>query len=291
MKPLFQRISLALLLAIVPISQVAFAQSAKPATAKNSSWIAVQARTDKQQYAVGEPIKITLKATNIQSHDAYLKYSSGQRFELKLFRDGILRANVDSGKPIYTWSADKNFAMMVSHVKLKAGQSEIYNGEIGGEELTPGLYRLEAQLSNSSQISAPPAYFTVVCDVAGAPKATLRATTDKRVYKVGETVKVDFSIQNNANAPVTFDFNSGQTYDVFVLDAAAQPVWNWAANKRFAMAIRQVTLKANEKQNFSVEWDGRALPGREIKPGQYTVEAVYTANPTVHAVPVEIEIR
>ena len=263
--------------------------------AKSPSWIAVQARTDKPRYNVGEPIKVTIKATNIQSRDAYLKYSSGQRFDLKLFRDGILRANVDANKPIYTWSADKNFAMMVSHVKLKAGQSEIYNGEIGGEmgALTPGTYRLEAQLSNSSQISALPILFTVAADVAAvpAPHATLRATTDKRVYNVGETVKVNFSIQNNASAPVTFDFDSGQTYDVFVLDAAGQPVWTWAANKRFIMATRQVALKAHEQQDFAVEWDGHALPGREIAPGKYSVEAVYTANLAVHAAPVEIEIR
>ena len=295
MKPLFQRkIALALLLAIAPVSiaRVASAQTDKTANAKNSSWIRVQARTDKPRYAVGEPIKVTINATNIQSRDAYLKYSSGQRFELKLFNAGILRANTD--EPIYTWSADKNFMLTTSHIKLKSGQSETYQGEIGSEmgELKSGIYRLEAQLSNSSGIRATPVSF-VVQDVAGveAPKATLSATTDKSVYRVGETVKINFSIQNNANAPVQFDFNSGQTYDVYVRDAAGETVWNWGANKRFAMAIRQVELKANEKQEFSVEWDGSALPGREITPGKYTVEAVYTSNPTVKAAPVEIEIR
>ena len=295
MKPLFQcKLSLALLLAIAPISQIAFAQSAKAATAKSPSWIRVQASADKAQYNVGEPIKVTLKATNIQSRDAYLKYSSGQRFELELFKienqnfTSALRAPIE---PVYTWSADKNFAMMTSHIKLKSGQSEIYQGEIGSEmgELKPGRYRLEAQLSNSSQISAPSVSF-VIAGVK-APKATLSATTDKSVYSVGETVKVNFSIQNNASAPVSFDFNSGQTYDVYVRDAAGEMVWSWAANKRFIMSIRQVELKADEKQDFSVEWDGRALPGREIEPGNYTIEAVYTANPAVKAAPVAIEIR
>ena len=281
-----------IVLAMAPLSivQIASAQTAKSATAKSKipSWIAVQAQTDKERYAVGEPIQVTLKATNIQSRDAYLKYSSGQRFELKLFRDGILRANID--EPIYTWSANKNFMMMTSHIKLKSRQSETYRGEIGSEmgELAPGTYRLEAQLSNSSGLRAPAVYFAVA---AVAPGATLRTTTDKSVYKIGETVKVNFSIRNNASAPLNFDFNSGQTYDVTVRDAAGEAVWNWAANKRFVMATRQVTLGANERQDFSVEWDGRALPGYEVEPGKYTVEAVYSANPAVRAAPVEIEIR
>ena len=301
MKHSFQRnLPMALLLAApFSISSIAIAHSdhaahnAKHATAKSPSWISVQARTDKSRYAVGEPVKVTIKATNIHKRDAYLKYSSGQRFELKLFNAGTLLAN--TGEPIYTWSANKRFVTMVSHVKLKPGQSETYKGEIGSEmgELAPGMYRLEAQLSNSSQLSAPPVYFTIAADVAAAPapNATLGATTDKSVYNVGEAVKVDFSLQNNADAPATFDFNSGQTYDVFVRNVAGETVWNWAANKRFIMATRQVTVKANEKQDFSVEWDGSALPGYETKPGKYTIEAVYTSNPAVSAAPVEIEIR
>ncbi len=294
-----QRIALLLLLAPFSIVQVASAQTAKSAAAKakSPSWIAVQVRTDKDRYAVGEPIQVTLKATNIQSRDAYLKYSSGQRFELKLFADGILRANID--QPIYTWSANKNFMMMTSHIKLKAGQSETYRGEIGSEmgELKPGLYRLEAQLTNSSGLRAAPVIFAVAPNVAAVetpattPAAALSATTDKTVYKVGEPVKVNFAIRNSANAPATFDFDGGQTYDVFVRNAAGENVWNWAANKRFIMATRQVTLGANEQQDFSVEWDGRALPGYEIAPGKYSVEAVYTANPAVRAAPVAIEIR
>ena len=272
------------------------ARTAKAATAKTRSWIRVQAATDKQRYAVGEPIQVTLHATNIQSRDAYLKYSSGQRFELKLFKDEILRANVYPQKPIYTWSADKNFVMMESHIKLKSGQSETYRGEIGSEmgALTPGLYRLEAQLSNSSQISAPAVSFTVAAadtTAPNAPAATLSATTDKSVYDVGEAVKVDFSLTNNAGALVTLEFNSGQTYDVLVRDAAGETVWNWAANKRFIMATRQVALEPNERQNYSVQWDGRALPGREIGPGQYTIEAIYSSNLVVRAAPVPIEIR
>ena len=287
---LFSRLILpaTLLLATFSVSPIATAQTA---SVKSPSWIQVQATTDKDKYAPGEPIQVTLKATNIVKRDAYLKYSSGQRFELKLFKATPFRSN-GAREPVYTWSADKSFLMMVSHVRLRPGQSEIYQGEINSE-LTPGLYRLEAQLTNSSGIRAAPVNFRVVAGApsAGAEKVTLRATTDKRVYDLGEPVTVNFSIQNNTASPQTFEFNSGQTYDVVVRDAAGETVWNWALPRQFTMATRQVTLQAGEKRDYSVQWDGRVLLGRKIEPGQYTIEAVYTANPAVRAAPVPIEIR
>lgn len=285
----FKPISLlALMLAVAPCAMAQPAKSTS-ATVKRTSWIALKVQTDKQRYAVGEPIKVTLKATNIQRKDAYLKFSSGQRFDLKVFRVG-------EKESVYTWSAEKMFAQMISHVKLKQGGSEVYEGEIGSEmgELTPGLYRLEAQLSNSSQISAAPIVFTVVpraASTSGVQKATLTATTDKSVYDIGEEVKVDFALQNNANAPTTFNFNSGQTYDVFVRNEAGDLVWSWAANKRFIMILRPITVAAGEKQEFSVQWDGRALPDYKITPGIYTVQAVYASTPAVSATPIAIEIR
>ena len=276
---------LALSALTLAVTRPTIAQSAKPAMVKRPSWIALQAQTDKQQYAAGEPIKVTLKATNIQRKDAYLKFSSGQRFDLKVFRVG-------ERESVYTWSANKTFMMAIAHIKLKQGESASYEGEIGSDmgELGPGSYRMEAQMSNSSQISAAPVSFTIG-PRAASMGATQTATTDKRVYDIGEEVEVNFTLQNNANAPMTFDFNSGQTYDVFVRNAAGDLVWNWSANKRFTMAMRKVTLAAGEKQDFSVKWDGRALPDYRITPGKYKVEAVFVATPEVRAAPIEIEFR
>lgn len=277
----------ALTLAFAPYAMAQPAKSAN-APAKRASWIALNVQTDKEQYAAGEPIKVTLKATNIQSRDAYLKFSSGQRFDLKLFRVG-------DSEPVYTWSANKMFTMATAHVKLKQGESETYDAEMGDEmgALKAGTYRLKAQLSNSSQISAAPIVFKIVPRAASTDvqKATLTATTDKSVYNLGEEVKVDCTLHNNAKSPTTFNFNSGQTYDVFIRNAAGEVVWNWAANKRFLMVSRPITLAAGEKQNFSVQWDGRALPDAQVTPGKYTVQAIYASTPEVAAAPIVIEIR
>ncbi|HEX9997296.1 MAG TPA: BsuPI-related putative proteinase inhibitor [Abditibacterium sp.] len=255
---------------------------------KGGSWVDVQVSTDKRRYTVGELIKVSLKATNIQENDVYLKFSSGQRFDFKVFKAGVK-------EPVYVWSATKSFIMSTSTIKLKRGERETYNTEIGSEmgELGPGKYRLEAYLTNSSQIRALPIDFSIAPRIAApaTKRATLTAKTDKRVYNVGEEVKVDFVLQNNATRATTFNFRSGQNYDVFIKNAAGESVWNWSANVRFIMVSRPVTLAAGQKQAFSVQWNGQALPDHTITPGKYTVHAVYASNPEIYAPPIPIEIR
>jgi hypothetical protein len=255
---------------------------------KGGSWVDLQVSTDKLRYKVGEPIKVTLKATNIQEKDAYLKFTSGQRFDFYLYKDGGKEA-------VYTWSANKSFVSSLSTIKLKMAERETYQTEIGPEmgELKPGNYRLKAHLTNSSQVRAIPIDFTVLPATSASAKtgAKLTATTDKKVYKVGEDVKVDFTLQNNPLKATTFNFRSGQNYDVFIKNAAGESVWNWSANVRFIMVSRPITVAAGEKRDYSVTWNGVALPDQKITPGKYTVEAVFSSDPEIKAAPVAIEIR
>ncbi|PQV63298.1 Intracellular proteinase inhibitor [Abditibacterium utsteinense] len=258
---------------------------------KSGSWVDLQVSTSKLQFSVGEPIKVTLNATNIQEKDAYLKFTSGQRYDFKVFKVG-------EKEPVYVWSASKMFTAMTSTIKLKMAERQTYQTEVGDEmgKLAAGKYRLEAHLTNSSQVRALPIEFSIVPTIAANDKstdkrATLTATTDKRIYKVGEEVKVDFSLRNNPDQPTTFNFRSGQNYDVFIKNAAGQPVWNWSANIRFIMVSRPITFAAGEKREFSVQWNGDALPDYKITPGKYTVQAVYASSPEIYAAPITIEIR
>lgn len=284
---------LTLTLAALPIVSTAMPVMADNApkgkrSVKGGSWVDLQVATDKLSYTEGEIIKVTLKATNIQEKDAYLKFTSGQRFDFNLFKDG-------SKEAIYTWSANKMFAMMNSTIKLKMAQRETYNTEIGSEmgQLKPGKYRLVAHLTNSTKIGGLPIDFTIVPKTAGTTKAatTFTAKTDKLVYKVGEPVKVDFSLKNNLNKPQTFNFRSGQNYDVFIYNVAGEPIWNWSANIRFLMVSRPVTFAAGEKRDFSETWNGTPLPDFKVTPGKYTVQAVYASDPEIKAAPITIEIR
>lgn len=260
---------------------LAFATSdVQLAHAQTKSWVKLTTQLPAQTFKVGQPIPVTLRAQNLHSKGAYLKFSSGQRFDLQVVPIG-------KTEPIYTWSANKMFLQSLGSLWLKPGAKTTFKTEIGDEmgTLPAGKYRLQAHLTNSSQIQAAPVEFEIV-----APKIEFKAQTDKTRYKLGETVKVDFSLRNNDSKPATFEFKSGQNYDVFVKDSTGQTVWNWSANKRFLMVSRPITFAAGETQKFNVEWDGRALPDFKITPGEYTIEVAYESDPRVLAAPISIQI-
>lgn len=154
----------------------AMAQKAPSAkrSVRSGSWVDLQVSTNKLRYTASEPIKVTLKATNIQEKDAYLKFSSGQRFDIKVFKVGL-------AEPVYVWSANKMFSSATGTVKLKMAERETYTTQIGDEmgELQPGRYRLEAHLTNGSRVRALPVEFTIVPKVVSTPGTPATPTENK----------------------------------------------------------------------------------------------------------------
>ena len=196
--------------------------------AKSKSWVQLSAETDSVQYITGAPIQVVLAAKNTHSSAAFLHFTSGQRFELQLFKVG-------GNNPVYTWSASRMFAMMTGQLKLLPNQTQTFTAEIGDEQgaLVPGRYELRAHLTNSSQIMAQPIQIEIV-----ASPVQLRATLDKTELKAGEPLNIKISAMNTTKEAQTLRFGSGQSFDVFIINEEGQQIWNWGANKRFTMALR-----------------------------------------------------
>ncbi len=269
---------LALFGAALPIFLTAGAHTA---SAKPRSWVALSARTSAAQYVTGAPIDVTLIAKNTRSRDAFLRFSSGQRFDVQLFKPG-------AKTPVYTWSATKMFSQMVGQVRLRPGQSTSFPAQIGDEQgaLVPGKYLLRAFLTNSSGIEAPP----VPIEVVPSP-LQLQVSPVKTSYKRGEPVSFLLHATNTSKKAQEIQFSSGQRFDVSVADEAGNIVWSWAANKRFTDARGTLSLAPGESKTFEADWNGEALPDAEIAPGTYLVRAVLTGNPPLQAAPIQIEIQ
>jgi len=262
---------LALTLALAPLSS----------QAKPKSWVQLSAQTNATKYVTGAPIQVVLAAKNTHSSAAFLHFTSGQRFDLQLFQVG-------SNSPVYTWSADKMFNMMVGQLKLAPNQTQTFTTRIGDEQgaLVPGRYELHAHLTNSSQIEAKPVEIEVV-----ASPVRVQATLDKTELKAGEPLAVTITATNTTKEAQTLHFGSGQSFDVFINNEDGQPIWSWGANKRFTMALRSVELQPGETKTFDATWNGEALPDFKLAPGTYSVQAVLTTNPRVFAAPVRVEIK
>ncbi|OCL28533.1 hypothetical protein U472_01215 [Orenia metallireducens] len=95
--------------------------------------------TNKDIYNPGENIRVTLVKTNITNSPIKLSYSSGQRIELVAY---------DSGRRIWTWSANRSFVQATKVITLEPGQSLVYkeiwnqdnNDNVGLDE---GVYRIQ----------------------------------------------------------------------------------------------------------------------------------------------------
>ena len=260
---------------------VALVVAAPSAFAKPKSWVRLTTATTANKYVTGAPIDIVLTAKNVHSRDAYLHFTSGQRFDLQLFPKG-------KSAPVYTWSADKMFNMMVGQMRLGPNQSQKFDAKIGDEQgaLVPGKYELRAKLSNSSAIEAEP----VELEVVAAP-VKFEATVDKTELKVGETVNVKMTVTNTTADAQTLHFGSGQSFDVLVSNAEGQQVWSWGANKRFIQVLRDVPLAAGESKTFDAQWDGLTFPDFKKAAGTYSIQAVLMTNPRVNAAPVTVEVK
>ncbi|RYX84825.1 hypothetical protein EON83_07735 [bacterium] len=254
------------------------------AHAKPKSWVRLTTATNATKYVTGAPINIILTAKNVHSRDAFLHFTSGQRFDMQLFPKG-------SNDPVYTWSADKMFAMMTGQLRLAPNQSQTFQAQIGAQqgEFKPGKYELRVHMTNSSHIEATPVELEVVA--APAEPIKFEAKLDKTEMAQGESVKVSMTVTNTTKEDQTLHFGSGQSFDVQVFNDAGESVWTWGANKRFIMALRDVPLAAGESKTFDATWNGLTFPDFKKGKGTYTIKGILTTNPRLESAPIKIELK
>ena len=90
--------------------------------------------TDKMSYAVGEPIKMTLKVFNYTKEDITFHFNTVQRYDF-IIED-------EKGNDIWRWSKDRMFAMVLGEEILGPTNSEvIYTGGYT-DKLSPGYYKV-----------------------------------------------------------------------------------------------------------------------------------------------------
>lgn len=281
-KPILFATTLSLFSAALP-SQAA--PTSKASAAATRSWVSLKASTDKARYTPGQPIKVRLSATNTFKRGAYLRFSSGQRFDFWVAKQGETDV-------AYTWSATRMFMQSLGSLWLKPGQSQNYDATIGDEmgQLAPGKYTLVAHLTNpGNNIYSPPIEFEV-SDFA----LSLKPRTDKTRYKIGEPVNIKVDVTNTTGKAYTTPINWGMICDFSVTDDAGNSVWTYGANLRFIRALEATTWAKGETKTLSATWNGVALPGSTtpttLQPGKYRVQAILQTDPSRASAPVTIEL-
>ncbi len=103
-------------------------------------------------------------------------------------------------------------------------------------------------------------------------------TTDKTIYRTGQTVLLTLEATNKSSAAADLLFGSGQSYDIFITDLHKQEVWRWSQGRVFTMAVREVLLPAGRSLKFTSNWKP-ARPGKYFVRGRLTIAAPLDSPP------------
>ena len=100
--------------------------------------VAVTLEVDKDTYAVGEPIPMTLTVANVRAQPITLYYRDAQRFDFFV---------VVGDQEVWRWSADQLFAQVLGQETLAPGQYLVYRlvwyqQDAQGQPVPPGTYTL-----------------------------------------------------------------------------------------------------------------------------------------------------
>lgn len=90
-----------------------------------------------------------------------------------------------------------------------------------------------------------------------------------------EPIRFDVTVTNKSNRPVTIPFQSGQQFDIQVLQEG-RVVWTWSHGRAFPQIVQSMTLGPGQSKQFSGRWDLHSERGNLIAPGRYLVRARLT---------------
>ncbi|MDN7246428.1 BsuPI-related putative proteinase inhibitor [Planococcus shenhongbingii] len=97
---------------------------------------------------------------------------------------------------------------------------------------------------------------------AGAPEPAIKQLDDQTYL---------YTVKNQTEKPLTFDFTSSQRYDFALLDESGDQVFLQSSVSMYAQALGEETIKQAEELSYPLE-----VPPLDLEPGTYTLEVWLT---------------
>lgn len=144
-------------------------------------------RTDKQNYELGEAVRITFIVENPTQQNVTFRFSSGQRYDIW--------AVGDTGE-VWRWSRGKAFTQALTSLTLKPGErrtfEETWNQASNeGRQAAPGTYGIFAQLTTMQPRPTPvKAQITIGSGHAVVKQMTIGSIVDNTDAALGQTVQI-----------------------------------------------------------------------------------------------------
>jgi len=107
--------------------------------------ILVTVQTDKEEYEVGEQVRMYLKILNNGPYPMRLDFASAQRYDFIVYRDK---------EEVWRWSGDEVFAMVLGSITLKPNEKRVYAETLSAKEMTQGTYKLVGTITSRPPLKA-----------------------------------------------------------------------------------------------------------------------------------------
>ena len=108
-------------------------------------------------------------------------------------------------------------------------------------------------------------------NVQTALKVTPAFPKSRFVLGTQEEVAANLTLTNSANQEMVLRFDSGQEFEISLLDANRQVLNTWGARVRFIQGTHEVSLAAGKRRSFGGTLALQNLNGQALQAGQYTL--------------------
>ncbi|MCF6149443.1 MAG: hypothetical protein E3K37_12390 [Candidatus Kuenenia sp.] len=94
-----------------------------------------------------------------------------------------------------------------------------------------------------------------------------------------DIINVYLIITNNTGRDLTYTFNSGQLFEIEIIDSEGNVVSLWSRDKAFTEAIQMLILRQGESWKFGGEVELATEKGEALPAGNYTIVIEMTSSP------------
>ncbi len=214
------------------------------------SGLNVTVKTDKTEYALDEPVQISVTATNTLPDPITLTFPTS--LEASYIIDGV-----------YDWSEHAISLPVVTHETIPGGQFKTWEFTHTAEQyrLLPGKHSIVGVVIGYGK-SEPTEIFVA----QGEPIVQVSVSTDKEIYELDEPVKIGVSATNNSDKPVTLEFPTLHQADYRIDEA-----YLWSKGKFFLPIPTSIMLPPGATITWRFVHSAREY---RLLPGEHSIVGI-----------------
>lgn len=240
----------------------------------------------------------------------YIRYDRGERFFVRKLRTNEGPLFLDDGSATEVLESDPSGAPQKFVLKMDKMTLTFQRGigiveakmEKNGGFVTAKLTDSGSRITrNAAPVAVPTTKEPVVIPPPvettrrESPVATVTSQNPRievGAFPAPGGYKIVMVVLNTSEKLLPFRFNSGQTYDFIVQDAATSTeVWRWSHDNFFTQVQRTDSIRGGGKWQFEVTWNKKDSNDKPVEPGRYRLLGIVTSSPRVESSPVVLDIQ